>query len=664
MPNELNKYSEAQLSEIKQAWDRNLLAGSKSKEAFTNDGQEIMQFYCTDHTSTFANDVTNSKNGFGWFKQATINKTHEGVQVIGSHLYEQAPARRVNPRGANENEAFAGTLQKYQNYTAIEMDLRRHGKAALHEGLIFGRGCLWTEISEQTGLIYSKHQPIEDVLIDPDTRTIEDTWWIARFMRQPRWKLKRRFGDIIEKVPGGAVCKFNEGIGDGESKDDDATSSQDLIGYWEIYSKMGDGRRIKKKDAPNDDKIFDDGRKNDYKMIVLCPQYEHPLYIGNWPTPFWADARSMGWPAAFCEFAIQPNKAWPFSIFKPGLPLQKWLNWAYSFTLKKIRSNCREILLVSERLNDKQRATLRNDAQADLEVMLIDDNQADDIRKIAQVLQFPPMNGDILTAINMAQEQYARVTGLYDLLYGGGSSSMRSAEEARLKGQNSRSRIDDMVNEVASFHTMAARHEAIAARFHVPPVPVITATGKTIDNPKSIYTVLGEQDAQIWGAFKFGDLSKIVGEYDYAIAAGSMHVKTPRDYIAQTNEMMDILATPLYKSGSYTQVNNLITEWCEARNIRNPGKFHIQIAVIDGREVTPTEQQMLLDQMREAETAAQQQAQEAEERAQKIDPSAAQMQMSGEAVQSRENIAAAEIQSTERLKLFDLMAKGTSNEGI
>jgi hypothetical protein len=598
--NELDQYTEDQLSRIKEAWVAAIEAGKKAKEDFHKSGLEVMKFYGRAHEL----DTLDGKRPDGWWRQATINKTFEGVKIFGSYLHQQSPTRRVQGSG---DDQLAGILEKLLKYSARELDLRRHGRKGVVDGLTKGRGVLWTEIDEHTQLVHSRHESVDNILVDPDGTGPDDYWWIARMRREPIWKFKRKYGDAAKDVkPDQDVT----GTANEEEQNKKlAGKSQDLVTYWEIYSKMGDGLRAKKAEegvaGPADDGADEQNRWKDYRLIILAPTEDAPVHIGEWPTPYWADVRSMGWPCAFWDSAANPGQPWPISIFKVGLPIQKWIDWAYSFLLRKVRTTCRDIVVVPERLTEKQRAVVRNDAMRDLEIMYADDTQIDDIRKVFTVLQFSQMNGDLLKAIEMAEQKFREVTGLHEILMGISDASFRSAEEARVKDRNSRSRVDDMSQEIEVWHTEAARHEAIALRFHFG------------HRPELIAELLGPEAAEAWGMFQAGDLKSIMREYGYSIEAGSMRRVTPEVRVDQSQMAMETLLPILMETGSLEQANNLINEWCEARQIPNPERFHIATTVVEGSLVTPAQmQQQAAAQQEQIQAEAQEVFKQAEAEAQ------------------------------------------------
>ncbi len=587
--NEIANYGQQDAIRIGSAWKGLIEKAKEAKKDFDSTATQLLKYYANDHSEVFDGYGENS-----WWFSATINKTFEAVKIFGPALYEQNPTRIVTARA--EGDPYPEVLGKYLNYTTIEMDRRRHARMAIDEALIKGAGLGWTEIDRHTGLTFTFYKSVDDLLLDPDARCPEDIWWLALRCREPLWMFKRTYGDAAKDV------RPTTNDGSASDKEGKEAQSQDYIVYWKIFSKMGDGLRVKQpmESGAKDDGIQDPAK--DYRFIVLCPEHEKPVFVGGWPTPFWADARTMGWPCAMVDFARTPNSVWPISILKAGLPLQKWIDWAYSFLLKKVRLNCRDIGIGNKRLTEEQKAVIRGSAQQDFEVMWVDDPNIDDIRKVFQVLQFPAMNGDLLKAIEMAELQFQKVTGLYEILYGQTPSAYRSAQEAIVKDRNSRLRIDDMGREVVNWENINARHEAICARMHV--------------QPEMIAQILGQEAAQVWGYYKNGDLIRVMREYQYTIETGSLKPLGPNEMVEQTNLALQTLAPMYGQAAAWQPLNRIIADWAKYRQIPRIDELMIPLAPMNGQMVTPAQQQAAeAQQAAAAEAERQRVAQETHDKA-------------------------------------------------
>ena len=647
--NEVGKYSASDLAKIKAAWYAAFEKAKDAKSDFTASAKEVRKYYAERH-----NDVYKGYNAKGFWQGATIPKTYEGVKVFGSFLHQNAPIRRVE--GKSFNDPLAEVMEAYLKYTSRELDLRRHGRISLDEALITGKGLLFTEIDAYTGLVYSRHESVDNQLIDPDTTNIEDTWWRAYMCKEPKWKFMRKYGEAAKGVV--AEEDISSGSDDNafsdNEKEDFRGTTQNLVTYWKVYSKMGVGYRMKS--AGGKDEASNEQAIDDYKMIILAPGIDKPVFIGEWPTPYWADTRSMGWPGSELMFSREPNKPWPISPFKPALPLQKWIDWAYSFMLRKVATTSRDVVVMPKRLDEEQKAVVLNEAMQDLEALYVDDTNMEDIRKVFATLQFPAMNGDLLTAIQMAEQKFREVTGLHEILSGITEASYRSAEEARVKDRNSRSRVEDMNQEIEVWHSHAARKEAIALRYHFG------------HDPEYIYKILGEEAAMKWAEVGQAGTSMraVMREYEYNIEEGSMRRQTPQVRAEYSQEMMDLLFGAMLQTGSYDACNNIISEWCKARAIQNPDRFFVGTTVVDGQQVTNEQNRQMMMEQEQAQMQEQQQA-EQQMQAEQAGSNANEVQMQMVQQKAQADLAkqAMQNQSNEKIAEANLLEKmlGSANAG-
>ena len=576
-----DQYSEDELKKVQAVWERLIEKSKEKKKDFDTTGKELMRYYSEKHAFIYGN-TTEDYAPKAW-AQATVNKTYEAVEVFAPKLYFQAPARRITCRQA-QDDPFGRVLQKLLDYTAIEMDLKLHGRRANLDGIIKGRGVLWTELDAKTGFPINRYISVDDLQVDPDTRGIEDSYWIARKRWLPIWELKRKYPQAKDVRPTRL-----------KGEQPDQSESQETCVYWEIYSKMGDGLRATRMDGERE--ALDSGPGEDFVFLVIVPGYEKPIYLGKWPTPYWADTKTAGWPGSFLDFADVPNSPWPMSILKPGLPLQNWLDWAYSFLLQKVARTGRDVVAMAEGLGQEKAAVLKNIAGLDCEVLRLPTDQMAKLNEIFQVLQFPPMNGDLIKAIEMAEMVYERITGVSELLSLGSTQvAYRSAEEARMKGENAHSRIDDMVDRVETWMTAISRKEAICARWHL--------------EPDRIAEFMGPEAAETWGVYKAGDLPKLMREYQYQIEAGSTQRPDEAFYISQADRLMQGPLPLLLQTGSLESANNILRKYYKALKIREDEAEAMLFAttVVNGQQLTPAQQQ----QMEAEQAGAQTQLQEAE----------------------------------------------------
>lgn len=474
---------------VVQVWDRLLDLGKKAKRTFNRDAKELLSFFDGPHKE----GVFDQKGSVDWdegWVQMSVNKTHEMVAIIGPTLFWTHPQRTVLSRSKDPKKmALAQVLEIYLNYTPSETwpTLKACSRKAIVEGLIKGRGCIWTALDDETGLVASEYVSIDDILLDPDARDLPEVKWMARRRVEPAWLVAELFPDAADQIKSSVKSSAGQAVegsstddpfldllkepGDGdEDETDQKGETADLVVYYEIYSKMGLGFRSLEVVGEDWEKVQDD---IDEKYIVIAEGVDKPLFVGDWPAPLFLDGQ---WFASFLDFIWKPNTLWSIPYGKPALGEQKAIDWLASFMITQAKHSSRRLVGVKRHLSEENKR--RIEKGRDLEFIEIDSGDpSDGIKNLVDVLSMPPMSQDVPQALGMANEMYEQRTGMGELLYGQTRNQLRSAREADIKDRNSRQRIEDLARIVEDWQGEIARKEAILARFILEPEDVEKVVG-------------------------------------------------------------------------------------------------------------------------------------------------------------------------------------------
>jgi hypothetical protein len=619
----LSGISEHPLMPVVAQWERKIKLGIDFKnERFGKDAAEGMKFYNGSYEFLFGPRRSRDDRHFVEAAdddneippprfQLTVNKTAELVQLFGPALYHKNPFRQVNPRefplpNDDTAAAFFGNqsmilglqqlyqqglvaqakdkvraelLQFYLNYTPVALDLKTHSRRAIEEALIKGMSCLWVEKYTPPGgrntLVGSFYDSVDNLVIDPDMPTLQSAKWIARRRCQPVWEVERKFG-----LPQGSLRGSCESLGQRAAVDADPDGiyhrargeTNDLLIYWEVYSKCGVGGRLYGIDpgVRNAVDVF-----GDYCYLAIAQGVPFPLNVPpsvwqmdaaqgqveanrrlQWETPFWADAK---WPFVPIYFHSVPGDPWPLSHLAPGMGELKFLNWLYSYIAGKIRITCRDfVAILEEAAPDIKEAIVRG---TDFEIFKIKGSQGKSINEIVQFLQHPQWNNDIWKVAEAIGEQFDRRVGLTELMYGMTSKQIRSAQEAQLKQDQVSIRPDDMANMVEDSMTESARMEGLALRWHL--------------NGKMVAPVMGPAGAALWDFFVTpADPNELLFNLEYRIEAGSIR-KPNRDRDANNiQQFMQALGNfyqQLAAAGQVGPINTLIEQWGRVNDFKTDG---------------------------------------------------------------------------------------------
>ena len=370
--------------------------------------------------------------------------------------------------------------------------------------------------------------------------------------------------------------------------------TNDLMVYFEIYSRMGSGGRMSGSPAslentdslPGDMAGFAktlDPIVGDYVFLVVAPGVEYPLNLPpevqelpmtgdgspqdgmavvkeklQWPVPYYLDKASP-WPVSLLDFHPVPRCVWPMSHIKPAMGELRFLCWAYSFVAGKIKNTLRDVVAILKEMSEQFKLTVLEGA--DLQLVELDTNNKD-IKECVQVLQFPQMNADIWRIIEAVETNFDKRVGLNEVFYGKTERQDRSATESDIKSQSMNIRPDDMAERVEAWMTEAARKEAVTARMLLA--------------PKDVLPVLGLTGAALWATHVSSADPAIFRELEYRIEAGSTKKPNRARDQANADSSMQILL-PIFDrfaqgTGQLGPINALIAFWAKTRDIV-PGPF-------------------------------------------------------------------------------------------
>ncbi len=543
--------------------------------------------------------------------RVSVNKTFEFVTIFGPALYFENPVRTVKPRMPvvvppqffpdpglyqslilEENQRIMRDglrgvlLEAYLNWTPMEFGLAGDAREAVNDALIQGRGCLWTELYTPPGsdmkVVRSFHDSTRNLQVDPDAKSFESAQWIARRCVHPVWQVEREYGLRPGSLKGHceSLKQQAEVDADEDAKYDRARGlTNDLIVYWKIYSRMGIGGRIAGLNPKyrNPLEMF-----GDYCYVVVAEGVPFPLNLSPdvmadpafasnpravfdkvaWPTPFWAaDGK---WPVSVLDFHKVDQCPWPLPHLKAGMGELKFLNWAMSFILGKIRNTSRDFIAMKKSAGEELKTAILEGR--DLALLEIEHEQPGLIQEIVSFLQHPQMNGDIWRVIEAVENLFDKRVGLTELMYGTqGATQIRSAEEASLRNQNTNVRPDDMRRQVEAWMSEVGAKEAVCARYHLV--------------PRDVAPVLGTLGAAMWGQHvATRDIATACHQLEYRIETGSTQRPNKNWESEAMNQAFQTLAPLLQGYGQATgdlaPINNLLADYAKSRDL-DPGRYQL-----------------------------------------------------------------------------------------
>lgn len=525
-----------------------------------------------------------------------IGKSREYVSLMLPYIHARVPTRTVAPRrpqipqelvslldGANADMASATTNEKIQcflmewflNYIPGEYGLYQEVRKMLPEAMVKGRGVLWHELTDgPTGIIPASYfDSVDNLLIDADCVQLRDAGFIMRKRRMQAWKIAQLYEIDVATVRGNYASHMNEAA----SRPEDA----DVCEFFEVWSRMGVGHRLVGASQEMKDQYDALESLGPNVFLAVMPGVDHPLnlppeaLIGpdavqeaerrlDWPIPYYADMENP-WPFSAMDFYPDQESPWATSPLEAALPLQEWLDHAYSFLMSRVKRSCKDLVITSEELSEAFNAAM--EAGLDLEHVKFKGDPGTELEKLIHVVKFPEVNRDLPMVISMVERAFEQATGMTALMYGGeGQRQMRSGAEANIREAHTTSRPDDMADCMEQFMGRVGAKEAVAARLYVVPKTVAPLFGESRISPET--NDFPEDSAETWGPLTMAwsslvntaDEREAATEMAYSVEAGGGRRKNKQKQIADVQAITQGLqvAVQLANSGAVPQANTLL----------------------------------------------------------------------------------------------------------
>lgn len=375
------------------------------------------------------------------------------------------------------------------------------GRLAINDMLLSGRALFWPQVyvspgSDRKGVGLFRGDPTEFVQ-DPDCDQpyLDGATWIGRRHCTPHWQLERMFGKPNGSCKKYATLESTDGEAKRRTGKAEWGKSHDLVVWYEIWSKCGIGFSLstsKAFDGPDLSAEFEgieqeiEAAVGDHAYLCLIPghqcilnlpadirtlELEEVADVFRWPFETWkANDR---WPVAIWDH--YPDGAYPVPPLGPALGhliVISILTTAYVEMAFEGRKQIVGILDTYKKQLEEALASSENTPTVSLSATIG--------KKIDECIAFlprPPINYDIIKAIDHEMELFKQASGLYDWNYANTSGIERSAEGVRAKQQASTVRADDMAERFAAFMSEASTLLAMLAWEHIDGADVLAILG-------------------------------------------------------------------------------------------------------------------------------------------------------------------------------------------
>lgn len=481
------------------------------------------------------------------------------------------------------DKVVAMLMQQWLNYTPREQPkggLIGQSELCVVDALVKGRAVTWSKPykmpqSQQT-LTGSFRESPDNLLIDPDFKSLDDAKWIAVKRVDPHWALERRFQLPKDSLKNRASLESSWTNAERGNDHRQHGDTNDLVVWYEVFSKTGCGARMTGMHMPVKDHLEE--VIGDYAYLAIAPSVPFPLNCSSrdlqvggsggaglsddevrkkfsWPIPYWSDDR---WPIETLDFYPDPDSAWPIPPLSPGLGELKFLNFLIPWAANRIYNSSRDFWAIAGPHVEHYTKYLQEGLD---QTIIPTPMMVEDVRKVITVLQQPEMRLDVWKIIELVSELFAKRVGLTEMAYGRNEDGTqnRTAEETLAKSRAVGVRPDHMRKKVVQWQSNISCLEAFCARWFV--------------EGKDVEPLMGPMGRLLWERFVMStDVQLVARQMKYTVSAASIRRPDRDRDVANFQQVMQQFGPVMqqygFATGNYTPYNAMMKKWAEYHDAR------------------------------------------------------------------------------------------------
>ena len=529
------------LGPLTQIWLGRIQAAIDAKKTFQAVADQCRDFYFG--TAGFMWEAGHNERYFhGKLPKPTFqinsNKAFEFVSLIAPSLFWKYPNRQVksvrnnleltpelfgDPNNQWVMKAFQEEQVKemeqhlqllhankryetYLNWSQAEYPgggLITHSQTSIVDALLTGMGCLWPGVYNRSGSVYTKseYSSVDNLFIDADCHDPlwETAGYVMRRHVQPIWQVERIFDYPRGYLEGKGNYNSNE-----HRVEDSVSRTFDMIEWYEIWSKVGLGKRANNANHELLNHIDDQYGDNVY--LCVAKNLEHPLNLHSknffeesaeqigtrlkWHTPNFGVVNELAddgrWPVQPLIFNTVPNSPWPLAPLAPALGELIAINVLTSTYVDMSWENRKVIISCLQSAEEEVANALKS--QESHVFVKINDSMSKSINEAVSIFQRPNTTTDILQALAMLNTNFDKRVGLSPSMYGMQDTQVRVAADVRQKSAAAGLRPAKMSDDVARWMTENATVELFLAHQYV--------------EGQSVAHILGQYHSMLWDKWR------------------------------------------------------------------------------------------------------------------------------------------------------------------
>lgn len=610
-------------------WFARLRAAVENKKRFTAMSRLCRQFLGSSAKAMWEKDFrTEFYPGVAEPQfMVSLNKAFELVAIIGPSLYWKNPSREVRSVdqpdqtvlaqivGVNDPDmleqirmmqeqdtstkeirnSLASAVMEHIQQThpgGVKIDL----ELIIQDALVTGRGCGWTETFSDpiTGEmnVGTFYDSVDNLLVDPDAKdpAMRDVTWMSRRHVEPVWVVERRFGYPPGYLKGkGTHISAEYGATTmGPTNGQHGTLYQDLMEWYEVWSKAGIGARVTGINATMGQSL--DQLTGDYAYLCMTRELTHPLNLPpdlvlhappegiqqalKWRTSAHPSSQSIGsvfelchvrkWPVQLLDFYPVTGTCWPMAVLGPGIGSLLAMNILLVSHLTMSWDRRRDIVATLGAYAEDVESALRSEANP--AVIKINSASNATLDQVVGFLRRPEIGGDMLQWIQYLDGQFQMATGLDDIHYGISQKQARVSSDVEARTSAANVRPDKMANDVHEFVVACGTKELWLSAMYI--------RGSRLSN------LLGVWGAAAWDMF-FGqmDLTQLAQEIEVWVEAMDMRRPSREKDIADLNGLapfyLPLLQMSYQLTGDEKPINAFLHRFLTAMQVRNPEDLYL-----------------------------------------------------------------------------------------
>ena len=549
------------LAEINALWCKQQELCEEHKERlFGKTARKIWQFYGKDYREpdpAIDGEGETLPDDLGPLVKPRLNMTRAFAAVMLPFIHQSMPERRASPRipelpdelkalyptsGPKTEHQLASWLLTYVlNYLTNEYDLEGEAWLVGLEALVKGRGVGWHELAEGvSGVIpVTTYDSVNNLFIDPDCCRWRNAGYIIRRRVQSVWQAAKRWEIDHERLRGSWRSSFSKGRYP-DIDEQIGEDQRDVCVYYEVFSRMGIGENLRDASGETKELAQQLATLGPNIFLACIPGMEYPLNLPpevvetattdelrrrlEWSIAFHEEP-SNPWPMTPLDFAPNVNDPWATSLLEGGLPLQVFIDRAYTLIMARMKTNSKELLFIAKKLEEAAKEAFLD--QSGVPVIAVEGEPGIDIPKLVHQVQFQPLNIDIWKIIQIAERRFEDVTAMTPLMTGGEMErQIRSSSEYQGRAEAAMSRPQAYRATMLKWHKDVAAKDAQALRLYCGPDTIAPMFGEPVPNTDDPNWVALSPLAAAWSQMlNTDDPREAAADFLYSIAVGAGQAK-------------------------------------------------------------------------------------------------------------------------------------------